>query len=225
MSLEVKGLDTARNQLNVMARSFTPGVERTMLQAAELARGHMQSRYLSGNPLRVRTGKLRSNWQVRGQRRGDEFAAIVSTNTEYAAVQNYGFKGVQNVRAHTRRLRAGGGRRSISGTQTKLRARSEARAAREHRSRLNREARASHGAASKSELNAIKREQRKSRGIQRGAFGPAPKASGGQVAVRAHQRFMKLRGARYVERTLRDVIPLVRRLFADFNRRQIEGRR
>ncbi len=218
-------MDEAQNQLRIISKGFEIGVQKTIRLAAERARGHMQNRYLSGNPLKVQTGKLRSNWQVRSFLRGDTFTASVSTNTVYAAAQNYGVKGVQNVKAHTRRARAGGGRRPAKSQAAKLARRSEGRAAAGNLARKDAASRASHGARSKAALNVQKRSERKARGIQQGASGARPDVSGGRIAVRAHDRFMKIPATRYVQRTLRDMAPRVREMFREFNRRMLEGKR
>jgi len=225
MGLQVVGVDEAANQLNIIAKTFEPGVRRVITQGAEMARGHMQSRYLSGNPLNVRSGKLRSNWQVRTQVRGRDFVAAVGTNTAYAAAQNYGVKGVQQVKAHVRRSQAGGGRRPANSRRAKLARRSEARNAAGIRNRKDASARAGHGARNKRALDIQKRQERKGRGIQAGALGASQKAGKGMVSVRAHDRFMKIPGTFYVQRTLRDVAPRVQKLFQAFNQRQIEGRK
>lgn len=60
---------------------------------------HMKSEYLSGQRLRVRTGKLRSGWWVAAVPGG----AVVATSTEYAAVHEYGFNGKVTIPQHTRR--------------------------------------------------------------------------------------------------------------------------
>lgn len=225
-NITIEGLDTARRQLVVTQGDFTPAIERTLRQIGELARGHMQRNYLSGSPLRVVTDKLRSGWHTRSYRQGDDFVVVVGTNTAYARVHNDGFKGVQQVKAHTRKAAgtAGRSRRPAKSREAKLRRRGEARARTEHRARLNQQSRASHG-LSRRQLGTLKLQQRKERGIQRGAFGPRPDATPGKpVRVRAHDRFMKLRGHRYVERTLRDISPRARDMLARVQRGLMDGK-
>jgi hypothetical protein len=147
-AVEIKGLNQAKRQLEVTATELSPGLERTLGQIAEAARGHMQANYLSGSPLRVRTGKLRSNWQVRRFRRENQIEARVATNTVYARVHNDGFNGVQQVRAHSRRGRP----------------------------------------------------------------------------VRSHSRFMRIKAKRYVEGTLRDIMPLAKKLLDRFQRGLMDGK-
>jgi phage gpG-like protein len=223
MGVEITGLDLANRQLNIMADRFTPSLALTLRQIGEAAKGHMQTRYLSGSPLKVRTDKLRSGWHVRGFRVGNDYAVQVGTNTAYARVHNDGFKGVQQVKAHTRSAPTGrGGRRPPRSPQAKLARRRDARAAGEHRSRLNAQSRASHG-LSRQQLGVLKRQQRKDRGIQRGAFGARPAAREGQpVRVRAHDRFMKLRAHHYVERTLRDIQPRAKQLL-ELHHKRVSG--
>jgi len=64
---------------------------------------------LSGEVLHVRTGTLRRsiNKEVRNAGNG-VIEGIVGTNVEYAAIHEYGFKGVISVKAHMRALRKAG---------------------------------------------------------------------------------------------------------------------
>jgi hypothetical protein len=64
--------------------------------------GFMKSNMLTGQRLRVRTGKLRSNWHQMLPRNEGPIEAHVATNTEYAPVQEYGFSGTAQVGAFTR---------------------------------------------------------------------------------------------------------------------------
>ena len=66
MGIKIKGVRNAQLQLVVTQRDMVPGMKQVLLDVANAASAHMKARYLSGNPIKVRTGKLRSNWQVRG---------------------------------------------------------------------------------------------------------------------------------------------------------------
>ena len=110
--IEVRGLDDAQATL----RGLGPGMRAAAVQgaasgAAEVLR-YMKSSMLSGQRLRVRTGKLRSNWQTTVPAATGPVEVRVSTNTIYAPVHEYGFKGAVQVPSHEREP---AGRRTRSG--------------------------------------------------------------------------------------------------------------
>ena len=63
---------------------------------------------LSGSALRSRTGTLRASLAVGVAPNGTDAGGSVSANTPYAAFQEYGFSGIETVRAHLRARRKGG---------------------------------------------------------------------------------------------------------------------
>lgn len=69
----------------------------------ELA-NRVKERKLSGQVLNVRTGRLRSSIVSRFYQMGGIAFATVGTNVVYGKFWEYGFHGVQQVRAHTRRI-------------------------------------------------------------------------------------------------------------------------
>ena len=60
---------------------------------------------LTGQVLHVRTGTLRRSINRKVTQGPGGVFATVGTNVRYAAVHEYGFDGIVNVRAHTRRAR------------------------------------------------------------------------------------------------------------------------
>ena len=59
---------------------------------------------LSGQVLKVRTGRLRRSINQRVVREGQGVYGYVGTNVDYGAVHEYGFQGTVSVRAHIRKL-------------------------------------------------------------------------------------------------------------------------
>jgi phage gpG-like protein len=99
---------TAKNEQLVIAG--LKALDERVLQAAEtgLARGlefvvsSAKLNYLSGSPLRRITGRLQSGMTQSVTRTGDSVTGRVGNNVKYAAFHEFGFHGVQNVKAHSR---------------------------------------------------------------------------------------------------------------------------
>jgi phage gpG-like protein len=60
---------------------------------------------LSGEALNVRTGRLRRSVTSNVSMDADAVRGIASTNVEYAAKHEYGFKGTETVKAHLRLIK------------------------------------------------------------------------------------------------------------------------
>lgn len=136
--LTIRGIDQATRRLEVLTRTAPEHALRGCLAGAHFLLSSMKENYLSGQRLRVRTGKLRSNWRVRplGGLEGSTAAragststvgAVVSTNTRYAPVHEYGFTGVVSVREHMRRRLPKVKQETPRSKTAKLRVRAEAR--------------------------------------------------------------------------------------------------
>jgi phage gpG-like protein len=65
---------------------------------------------LSGSVLKARTGTLRDSLSASVDVSGADIRAIVGSSAPYAAFQEYGFTGVESVRAHLRRQTVAFGR-------------------------------------------------------------------------------------------------------------------
>lgn len=65
---------------------------------------------LSGQVLKRRSGTLARSVEEKVLEQGAEVLGIVSTNTEYAAKHEYGFKGPESVKAHLRTMKQAWGR-------------------------------------------------------------------------------------------------------------------
>jgi phage gpG-like protein len=62
---------------------------------------------LSGNVLKVQTGRLRNSIHNNVINLGSKIIGEVSTNVKYAAIHEYGFSGTETVKAHLRKLKNG----------------------------------------------------------------------------------------------------------------------
>ncbi len=60
---------------------------------------------LSGQVLKVQTGRLRNSIHNNVLKIGSKIIGEVSTNVKYAAIHEYGFSGSQTVKAHLRKLK------------------------------------------------------------------------------------------------------------------------
>lgn len=70
----------------------------------------VKAQKLSGQALNVRTGRLRRSITQRVESSAEEISGIVGTNVDYAAVHEYGFKGVVTIKQHLRLVKQAFGR-------------------------------------------------------------------------------------------------------------------
>lgn len=77
------------------------GVGRIALRLMTRVKGQK----LSGQVLNVRTGRLRRSITQRVESSADQISGIVGTNVEYAAIQEFGFKGPVSVKQHLRQIK------------------------------------------------------------------------------------------------------------------------
>ena len=79
-------------------------VEREIRRLTFKLEEHVKSDKLSGFPLHRRTGTLRASINSRVTRNGSRITGSVGTNVVYAAVHEYGFDGMVDVRQYTRHV-------------------------------------------------------------------------------------------------------------------------
>lgn len=72
--------------------------------------GNVKTEKLSGQVLKVRTGRLRRSITDVVEDSATTVSGIVSSPVSYAAFQEYGFRGTETVRAHLREIRQAFGR-------------------------------------------------------------------------------------------------------------------
>lgn len=91
-------------KFNAMSPAIANSLQKTVGRLTlELLR-EVKGNKLSGQALNVKTGRLRRSINQRVEANGSKVAGYVGTNVQYAAYQEYGFKGSQNVRAHLRMM-------------------------------------------------------------------------------------------------------------------------
>jgi len=211
-AVEITGLQEITHKLGLFVGRLGPETEQALFEGAELVRTHMVETYLTSGPLYVgKTGRLRGGWRPqRVPGTLDAATVILGTRVKYARVHNYGFSGPVWVKEHLRRP---GQRRRLApvrGTQAKLRRRGEVRRKREAHENRERRSRAAHGVGVRKQQQ-LASAARRMRGLQ-GNIEPLSgrlDGGGGLVQVRAHGRFMKIRGHLYLERSVRDKTPAV----------------
>lgn len=89
-----------------MGQALEKSVQRLALQLLR----HVKEDKLSGQVLRVRSGRLRRSANQRVEVAGAKVTGIVGTNVEYGRMHEYGFQGTETVRAHLRRIKQAWGR-------------------------------------------------------------------------------------------------------------------
>lgn len=82
------------------------GMRRTVERLSIIVQGGVKEGKLTGQVLKARTGTLRRSINRVVTEDSSGVYATVGTNVVYAAAHEYGFDGVVNVRAHTRRSQA-----------------------------------------------------------------------------------------------------------------------
>lgn len=70
----------------------------------------IKTQKLSGQKLKVKTGRLRRSISYKVEQNGDILTGKIGTAVKYAAVHEYGFNGTVSVRQHYRNIRQAFGR-------------------------------------------------------------------------------------------------------------------
>lgn len=97
-------------KLTRTAPAIQNALEGSVRRLALMLLRHVKEDKLSDQVLRVRTGRLRRSITQAVQVIGPKVTGIVGTNVAYAARQEYGFKGQENVRSHLRTIKKAWGR-------------------------------------------------------------------------------------------------------------------
>lgn len=80
------------------------GAREIATTGAEALRTWMIDRYITGQRVKVDTGKFRSSWGVSSLIGNQGASAVLGTNTKYAPILEFGFQGTQNVKEYTRKV-------------------------------------------------------------------------------------------------------------------------
>lgn len=86
-------------------------LRRGVLAAALIVQAATKADKLSGQVLKVRTGKLRRSVNIKQTESSSGVYASVGTNVEYAKVHEFGFRGAVQVKEHMRRQ--GGSKKKV----------------------------------------------------------------------------------------------------------------
>lgn len=106
IEVSLVGADALTDRLDAIAGRLQTEVQAGLAEAAERLRREIVDNRLSGQVLKARSGRLRGSIRVVP---GDQSVSVTS-DLPYAAAQEYGFEGVETVRAHVRRIREAFGR-------------------------------------------------------------------------------------------------------------------
>ncbi len=103
--------------VNVNFKKISKSVREEIIAAIKLnavkLTNNIKSGKLTGQVLKVRTGRLRNSIHKIDYESNDNFKSVVRTNVKYAAVHEYGFSGAVSVKSHMRTIKQAFGK-SIS---------------------------------------------------------------------------------------------------------------
>ncbi|MGO9622366.1 MAG: phage virion morphogenesis protein [Desulfobaccales bacterium] len=100
----IVGDDAVLARLDAIPGSVAAALRQAVLgQAFALVR-YVQGQKLSGQVLKNRSSHLRDSIHAEMQESGAQIGATVGTNVKYAAIHEYGFDGIEAVKAHQRRI-------------------------------------------------------------------------------------------------------------------------
>lgn len=109
LELSVGGNKVKSIKIDRMTRQMVANMKRGINNATQLVERHIKYNQLSGQALRVQTGFLRSSFHATPavEVRPKEVGGTVKSRAPYAAIHEFGFDGMETVRAHTRRGQSG----------------------------------------------------------------------------------------------------------------------
>lgn len=98
------------NKLNKLDNELNSLVKDIILKTSIELTNNIKFDKISGNILKVQTGRLRNSIKYRVQNSGDNIEGVVSANTKYAKIHEYGFTGKIDVKQHQRIIKTAFGR-------------------------------------------------------------------------------------------------------------------
>ena len=121
MTDTVTVVGAAQVQVNLAGLSdkFRSRIARAITASTIDVQGEIKSSALAGGVLNVRSGRLRRGVNVQTEETPGAIVGTVGDNVSYGRFWELGFKGVEKVRAHWRKVRSGSGRRVKYMTQVK----------------------------------------------------------------------------------------------------------
>lgn len=110
IAAKLSGAAAAVDRLRAVRAEAVAGVARMVTRLGLDLQSNVQQNKLSGQLLRVRSGKLRGSIAARTEESGTAVTASVYSDLDYAAAQEYGFFGTVGVRASLRQVKEAFGR-------------------------------------------------------------------------------------------------------------------
>lgn len=103
IEVTVPNAEQLRTDLGITRANMLAALKTEIRRIAVDVSGHVKDKKLSGQVLKVQTGRLRRSINFRVGESETGIEATVGTNVEYARVHEFGFKGTVNVKAHMRK--------------------------------------------------------------------------------------------------------------------------
>jgi phage gpG-like protein len=107
LSLEIEGEEELVARFAVMPEAIRAALAEKFATLAQKLEDKIKDEKLDGQVLFARSGKLRDSIAVNLEANG---ASLVAAGVKYAAAQEYGFSGEENVAAHSRTIKQAFGR-------------------------------------------------------------------------------------------------------------------
>ena len=101
LQIRIMGDEAIRERMAQAPDRITKAMRQAVGRSLDLIYRRAALNLTAGNPLHVRTGRLRQSVQTEVQ---SDTSGRIGTNVEYAAAQEFGFSGAEQVRPHQRRL-------------------------------------------------------------------------------------------------------------------------
>lgn len=105
IEVTVPSTEQLQRDLGVARARLLADLKREITRIAIDVSAHIKDRKLSGQVLKVQTGRLRRSINHRITETGTGIEARVGTNVEYARVHEFGFRGTVNVKEHMRKAK------------------------------------------------------------------------------------------------------------------------
>lgn len=102
IEVTVPNRDQLERDLNVTRAKMLGDLKKEITRIAIEVTAHVKDQKLSGQALKVRSGRLRRSINYKVSESDTNIEATVGTNVEYARVHEFGFKGTVGVREYMR---------------------------------------------------------------------------------------------------------------------------
>jgi len=109
IAVEILGAEAVRERLEAVPGAVEEGLARALARLSLELQARVQGK-LSGEVLQSRNGALRASIEASLDVSGDALSLSLGSDLPYAGFQEYGFDGVESVRAQLRTIREAFGR-------------------------------------------------------------------------------------------------------------------